>query len=110
MLRLRLVKDSRIIQIGGKILIASMSAIVGATNSQGMVRSHRPRFGSTERESAREAIRLIAASSGWVIVVIAVPGVWGLSGPPVRRGCCCVGLTWRYSAETRLPCSPKTLD
>jgi len=64
MLRLRLVKDSRIIQISGKILIASKSAIVGATNSQAMVRSDRPRVRSTERESVREGMRLIAASSG----------------------------------------------
>ncbi len=43
MLRLRLVKDSRIIQISGKMLIASRSAIVGATNSQAIARSDKPR-------------------------------------------------------------------
>ena len=36
MLRLRLVNDSRIIQISGKILIASSSAMVGVTNSHAM--------------------------------------------------------------------------
>src|SRR6516225_10688774 len=92
MLRFRLVNESRIIQINGKILIASKSAMVGATNSQAIVRSDRPRVRRTERESVCEGMRLIAASSGWVIVVIADPGVWGLSGLPIRRGCCCIGL------------------
>ncbi len=43
MLKLRLVNDSRIIQINGKILIASRSAIVGVTNNHAMLRSDRPR-------------------------------------------------------------------
>ena len=43
MLKLRLVKDSRIIQINGKMLIASNRAIVGVMNNQAMLRSDRPR-------------------------------------------------------------------
>ena len=43
MLKLRLVNDSRIIQINGKILIARRSAIVGVTNNHAMLRSDKPR-------------------------------------------------------------------
>ena len=39
----KLVNDSRIVQISGKILTASNSTIVGPTNSQAMVRSDSPR-------------------------------------------------------------------
>src|SRR6185437_8912629 len=84
MLRFRLVKDSRIIQISGKMLIASRRAIVGATNSHAMVRSDRPRVRKARRDSVCEWMRLIASSSGWVIVVIALPGVLG--SPDHRPG------------------------
>ena len=43
MAQIRLVKDSRIIQINGKMLIASKRTMVGPTNSQATVRSDRLR-------------------------------------------------------------------
>src|SRR4029077_8083235 len=42
-LKLRLVKESRIIQISGKMLIASNRAIVGEMKSKAVPRSDRPR-------------------------------------------------------------------
>src|ERR1700704_4044750 len=43
MFDLKLVNDSRIVQISGKILIASSNTIDGVTNSQAIVRSDKPR-------------------------------------------------------------------
>src|SRR6516164_4592149 len=91
MLRLRLVKDSRIIQIKGKILIASKSAIVGATNSQAMPRSDRPRtrFGALKRTCSPMRP---APVSGWIIAVIVFCSVSAASvrigkiSPGQRRG------------------------
>ena len=40
----KLVNDSRIVQISGKMLIASSSSIVGAMKSQAIARSDRPRM------------------------------------------------------------------
>ena len=40
----KLVKESRIVQISGKMLIASSSSIVGAMKSQAIARSERPRM------------------------------------------------------------------
>ena len=63
MLRLRLVKESRIIQINGKMLIASNKAIVGVTNSQAMPRSERPRTRLAARNGAG-AMRSTGAALG----------------------------------------------
>src|SRR5215510_10029371 len=95
MLRLRLVKESRIIQTSGKMLIASNSAIVGATNSQAIVRSDRPRTRRVARDLAGSLTPAIVASSGCEIVVILSMG-WLVRLPrdtpgetsPVKRGPC----------------------
>src|SRR5689334_5815975 len=100
MLRLRLVKESRIIQTSGKMLIASNSAIVGVTNSQAMVRSDSPRTRRTGRDLAGSLAPGNVACSDCTIVVILSIGlacqapprhrsgepVGGASVPPLLRG------------------------
>src|ERR1700751_211272 len=95
MLRLRLVKDSRIIQISGKMLIASSSAIVGATNSHAMARSDRP----WTRRPARDFTGLltpgIVAWSGWRIVVsVSISGDGRFGFPEAALGESSSGEVW----------------
>src|ERR1700689_1700251 len=114
MLRLRLVNESRIIQISGKMLIASRSAMVGVTNSHAMPRSDRPR----PRLATRGVVcppRRSTEAWGWMIAVIAVftrfADETGLPGPQYRGDRLQrAALASRcYSEATVLPCSLKTL-
>src|ERR1700676_727732 len=54
---LKFVKDSRIVQISGKILIASSNAIDGVMNSHAIVRSERPRTRLASRDGVVPASR-----------------------------------------------------
>src|SRR5208282_2534498 len=102
MLRLRLVKDSRIIQINGKMLIASNRAIVGVMNSQAMLRSDRPRVYLAIRNrvctGVRTAMRSMGAPARLTAVMAILPG-WRVS-PAERAGetsCEDIGLLKRYA-------------
>src|SRR6516164_3824271 len=84
MLKLRLVKESRIIQINGKMLIASSRAIVGRMNSQATLRSDKPRVYLAMRNRVSAGLgttmRSLGASGRLTAVMAVLPGFGGLPG------------------------------
>src|SRR5579864_7751889 len=78
---LKFVKESRIAQISGNMLIASSRAIEGVMKSQAMLRSDRPRTRLTMRSGVRAATRSTKVSA-WFRAVMAIPSGRAVSPAP----------------------------
>ena len=76
----KLVNDSLSVQISGKMLIASSSAIVGPMNSQATARSDRPRMRVASAGGVATAARATR------VEVLDIGGVWWVSPCPRTGG------------------------